>query len=96
VTLFGGPDEATQIAAAGTLPRPPAGLFPPGNRSLPNGFRPHVAPVLQPAAPAHWENLPARVLEPTPTALGVMPAGPLLGWVALLFVALLILGALAL
>jgi len=96
VALFSGQDEATQIATAGTLPRPPAGLFPPGNRSLPDGFRPHVAPALQSAAPLQWDTLSLHVLEPAPSALGAMPMGPLSGWLALLFVALLILGALAL
>jgi hypothetical protein len=96
IALFSGPDEATQIASGGTLPKPPAGLFPPGNRGLPSGYRPHVAPSLQPASPLLWESLPIHELEPNDAPLGAMPAGPLLGWTALIFVALLILGALAL
>ncbi len=96
VTLFAGADEATQIASAGTLPRAPAGLAPPGNRMLPNGYRPQVAPTLQPASPVTWESLPLQQLEIDANPLGALPAGAAAGWVALLFVALLILGALAL
>jgi hypothetical protein len=97
VVLFSGIDEGTQIATASTLPKAPARLHQPGDRALPAGYRPYVSPSLQPASPLSWDNVPFRAMEPSePTAsVDALPGGGLVGWLALLLVALLILGALA-
>lgn len=95
VTLFTGADAATHISSGATLPLHPTGLRPARERNLPAGYRDLLAPALQPALPLTWESLPWRLLEPHPEA-AALPAGPWLGWLALGFSAVLILGALVL
>lgn len=98
VLLFSGVDAATHMASAGVLPKPPRGLRAITDRELPMGVRDPVAPILQPAAPITWENLPLRILE-TPdssraSTAGLPPASLWMGILAALLVLIMILGAL--
>lgn len=98
VLLFSGVDTATHMASAGTLPKPPRALRPTTDRELPPGVRDAVAPILQPAAPIAWENLPLRILEnpdsSRASAAGMPPASLWMGILAALLVLIMILGAL--
>lgn len=98
VLLFSGVDAATHMASAGILPKPPRGLRAVTDRELPLGVRDAAAPVLQPAAPIAWENMPLRILEnpdsSQASAVGMPPASLWMGVLAALLVLIMILGAL--
>ncbi len=86
------------MASAGTLPKPPRGLHAITDRELPLGVRDAAAPVLQPAAPITWENMPLRILEnpdsSQASAVGMPPASLWMGVLAAILVLIMILGAL--
>lgn len=94
VLLYSGADAATHMATAGTLLLHPARLRSTSDRALPAGYRDHVAPSLQPAAPITWENLSLRILEPAGTPTGLPAASLWLGWLAAALASIMILGAL--
>jgi hypothetical protein len=94
LTIYLGADAASAIAAAGILPRPPAGLRPPADRALPVGFRDGAAPALQPASPFIWESLPLRALEPVGGLASIPTRGAWLGWLGLILALVLVVGAL--